>query len=564
LLVLAMAGQAQATITVANGNDSGAGSLREAVATAPPGEVIVLPAGTYTLTSGTLMVEKSLTIEGHSSADTTIRAGGAFGVIMVPAGPLELNLADLTIRDGNIVASSATGAGILSISAELNLDHVSVTHNTVNANGAPGVAGGSASGAGLAVISGSLELLDSSVSENTASAVGGSGKGGGAVSGGGIFAGGKVKIVNSTVSNNVADARGGQGPSNAGQNGGAISGGGFFNVTNAPNASRIVASTIADNSADVSGGPGGNGGAVSGAGVFEVANAAPTTYLSSTIAANAVHAGGAAGGAASGGGIFVVANAPVSFFNTTIAINRIEGAAAMSGGNAFLANQTRFKNSIVAGGTAKPGTENCFAGPAPTSFGFNVDSLNQCGFGAAGDKVNTDPLLGPLQDNGGPTPTMAPAGNSPAVDQGNSVGLVDQRGVVRPIDFPSIPNSQTAGADGSDIGAVELQPSNAFTLGKVTKNKKKGTATVAVTIPTPSVGTLTLSGSGLKKQTVAITGQSTVKLKIATKGGTAKSLRKKGKKKVKFEVTYAPTANAAASKARSTTLKRKHRAKKKH
>ena len=294
-----------------------------------------------------------------------------------------------------------------------------------------------------------------------------------------------------------------------------------------------------------------------------MANAGPTTYINSTIAANVARAGGAAGGAVSGGGLFVVGNAPVSYFNTTIAINRIEGAAAMSGGNAFLVNKTVFKNSIVAGGTAKPGTENCFTGPAPTSFGFNIDSLNQCGFGAAGDEVNTDPLLGPLQNNGGPTPTMAPAGNSPAVDQGSSVGLVDQRGVLRPIDFPSIPNSQTAGADGSDIGAVELQPSNAFTLGKVKKNKKKGTATVAVTIPTPSVGTLTLSGSGLKKQTVTITGQSTVNLKIATKGGTARSLRKKGKKKVKFEVTYTPIGNTPASKSRSTTLKRKHRAKKK-
>ena len=68
-----------------------------------------------------------------------------------------------------------------------------------------------------------------------------------------------------------------------------------------------------------------------------------------------------------------------------------------------------------------------------------------------------------------------------------------------------------------------------------------------------------LSGKGLKKQTKAVTGQASIKLTVATKGGAAKSLRKKGKKKVKLEVTYTPTGNTAATKSRSTKLVRKHR-----
>ena len=260
--------------------------------------------------------------------------------------------------------------------------------------------------------------------------------------------------------------------------------------------------------------------------------------------------------------MFVVGGKPgfLDLLSTTISGNGIETSGSggiVEGGNLYAVDVT-FRNTIVAGGAGPPATANCFVA-ATQSLGFNLDSVNQCGFTAAGDKVNTDPLLGPLQSNGGPTPTLLPAGNSPAVDQGSGTGLTDQRGVVRPIDFPSIPNSQTAGADGSDIGAVELQPSNAFKLGKLKKNKKKGTAKLTVTLPQPSAGTLVLSGKGLKKQTKAVTGQASIKLSVATKGGAAKSLRKKGKKKVKLEVSYTPTGNTAATKSRSTKLVRKHK-----
>ena len=56
---------ATATITVSNTNDSGPGSLlRQAIVDAGPGDGIVVPAGTYTLTTGELAIAKSLTIAG--------------------------------------------------------------------------------------------------------------------------------------------------------------------------------------------------------------------------------------------------------------------------------------------------------------------------------------------------------------------------------------------------------------------------------------------------------------------------------------------------------------------
>ncbi|MGD5361259.1 choice-of-anchor Q domain-containing protein, partial [Xanthomonas citri pv. citri] len=50
---------------------------------------------------------------------------------------------------------------------------------------------------------------------------------------------------------------------------------------------------------------------------------------------------------------------------------------------------------------------------------YNVDSLHQCiPTPAAGDRKDLDPQLGPLQDNGGPTTTMAPLAGSPLIDGG--------------------------------------------------------------------------------------------------------------------------------------------------
>ncbi len=90
-----------------------------------------------------------------------------------------------------------------------------------------------------------------------------------------------------------------------------------------------------------------------------------------------------------------------------------------------------------------------------TSAGYNVDTGTSCGFGAANhDLSNTNPQLGPLQDNGGGTLTRAIAFSSPAVDSANSAAGVcpqtDQRGVARPQPPSSPPQSNC------DRGAYEV------------------------------------------------------------------------------------------------------------
>jgi chitodextrinase len=87
---------------------------------------------------------------------------------------------------------------------------------------------------------------------------------------------------------------------------------------------------------------------------------------------------------------------------------------------------------------------------AITDAGYNLDSGTSCGFSSAKGSLNsTNAQLGPLQSNGGPTQTMAPALQSPAVDAipssvSGCTGSTDQRGVSRP---------QGAACD---IGAVEV------------------------------------------------------------------------------------------------------------
>jgi len=109
--------------------------------------------------------------------------------------------------------------------------------------------------------------------------------------------------------------------------------------------------------------------------------------------------------------------------------------------------------SVTATGTIiannNPGT-NCFGNRFQEPFGFNLDSGTSCRLSQATDLTGTDPLLGPLASNGGPTQTQALEAGSPAIDHGgtsaNGCPPTDQRGVTRPQ------------GPACDIGAFEFVP----------------------------------------------------------------------------------------------------------
>ena len=112
-----------------------------------------------------------------------------------------------------------------------------------------------------------------------------------------------------------------------------------------------------------------------------------------------------------------------------------------------------------------------------------------------------------------------------------------------------------------------VEPSNSFSLGKVKRNKKKGTATLAVEVPNP--GTLVLGGKGVKDASAAgavisktVDAAGTVKLLIKAKGKKKKKLKKKGKVKLNPTITYTPTGGAASAQTKKLTLKKKLKPKK--
>ena len=77
---------------------------------------------------------------------------------------------------------------------------------------------------------------------------------------------------------------------------------------------------------------------------------------------------------------------------------------------------------------------NCVnSGGVLNSQGYNLESANTCNFTSLTDLHDTDPVLGPLQANGGPTVTHALLAGSPAIDKGSAICLkTDQRGLARP------------------------------------------------------------------------------------------------------------------------------------
>jgi hypothetical protein len=119
-----------------------------------------------------------------------------------------------------------------------------------------------------------------------------------------------------------------------------------------------------------------------------------------------------------------------------------------------VAGQVQIGSTILSSGS--PGSNILSRYGTIGSLGFNLCSDDSSGFVTnATDLLNLDPLLGPLQDNGGPAFTHALLAGSPAIDAGRNLSgaLSDARGFPRTFDDPAVANA--GGADGTDIGAYE-------------------------------------------------------------------------------------------------------------
>ena len=503
---LVATGSAQAaTFTVSNLNDDGAGSLRQAISDAnhngTGSDDIVFASGLSgtidvgTSGNGGLYALTAMNIKGPGADKLTLRGvsgsvdyvfySGSDGGIYSASPGDPVSLSGVTITGGN--AAGNHNPSYTSGGGIWNQDfNLTVSASVIAGNYAQDDGGGIFS----ADPAGSLTVVDSTVSGNNASS-------GDSSYGGAIMSDSPVTIQRSTVSGNTAGG----------------DGGGIYVEDHVPLPLTIENSTIANNSSVA------NGGDDEGGGTWNYQG--PTVIRSSTITGNRV---GGPGGL--GGGVYTGAPYTAVITNSILANNH-----GTKGNDLYLRGDGQVGFSLI------KDTANA------TQTGH---SLNQTGPNVFG----VDPQLGGLASNGGLTQTEAPSATSPVVDKGNASGLnSDQRGVLRPIDFPAIPNA--AGGDGSDMGAVELQPSNRFKFGKLKRNKKKGTAKQLVFLPLPDAGKVTIKGKGLKTKTRKVTGGKKVKLPVIATGKKRKALNQAGKAKIKAKVTYKPTGSTVK------TLKRK-------
>jgi hypothetical protein len=162
--------------------------------------------------------------------------------------------------------------------------------------------------------------------------------------------------------------------------------------------------------------------------------------LNSTVSGNS---------AGNGGGIGNITGT-LTLASSTIAFN----TSGENGGGVWNGGATYLINTILAQNTGAADAPDCSG--TLTSQGYNL-LQNTSGCLIAGDTlgnlIGLDPLLGPLQDNGGPTWTHDLAHDSPAMDAAGDIGCpgVDQRGYHRPFDGDS------DGAAVCDIGATEYR-----------------------------------------------------------------------------------------------------------
>ena len=120
------------TITVTNGNDSGPGSLRQALADANDGDTINFDPSVniVTLTTAELVITKSITISASPQTVTVQRAPQApqFRIFHVmPGHSVEIN--GLTISGGHITGDN--GGGILNDNSTLTMAHCTVNGNAI-------------------------------------------------------------------------------------------------------------------------------------------------------------------------------------------------------------------------------------------------------------------------------------------------------------------------------------------------------------------------------------------------------------------------------------------------
>lgn len=442
-----------ASVVVVNNNDSGAGSLRQALIDVCPDGLVTFDenlSGVKITLASQLTIDKNVTIEGDELVDrVTLDADNLGRVLEVNSG-VTAALNNLRITHGNVTGS---GGGILNY-GDLTVVETVLFSNSSSQNG----------GGIYNHDTGTLTITNSSFVSNSC---------GTGFSGGGIHNAGSLTITDSNLELNSASANGGaiynygmlsMANSTLSQNSAAVDGGGIFNSFGAT--ATLNGCTLSLNTAV-------NGGGIS------INESGDITVRDSTFSENAA--------SSKGGGIFIASNGTGEVIGSTFVNNSagtFGGGGIKNFGSMSVANSTFTGNTTTATGNYGSAIDNTISGTQMTlqnstfsgnsgpftlinangatlnyantiladtvsgydcfnyagTIGTNTNNLVEADVeDLCAASLSDDPMLDPLADNGGATQTMALLEGSPAIDAGDNaicggtlVGGVDQRGVERP------------------------------------------------------------------------------------------------------------------------------------
>jgi hypothetical protein len=388
-------------------DDAGPGTLREAYFNAVDGAVIdltQLSCSTISLTTGALTNSPSATdifIQGPGKYELTIN-GNNNGRVFVHNGSGTLTLYAMTITGGSY--SGSYGGGCIYSYGSVFLEAANMSECSVSSFGTDHAYGGAIYARDKAF------LLVAKVTGSSAHAAS-------ANSAGGAVWAYNARVYLSTLSGNTVSGDGSH----------YARGGGLFSRDDA----KIDSSTLDGNSAE------------SGGAIFLFGGATePMRITNSTISGN--HASGA------GGGVFAKYR-PLEVDNSTITGNT---AVFDFGAGLYLYTDTDLQSTIVAGNTSQDGLQ---ASDVGGDVSISITGANNLIVAATlpvpADTIVADPMLGPLQDNGGWTMTHALLSGSPAIDHGNNIKdfVYDQRVYD---DAAPFGYERVVGAN-ADIGAFE-------------------------------------------------------------------------------------------------------------
>jgi len=418
LYVFLLSGAARAGGVVGNGTPASCTDAALAAA--------LVGGGVVTFSCGPSTVTIPVNTHVIQSGESTLVDGGD-RIVLDGGDTLQhfyvLDGAALHLRAIELANGRSFGGGAVLNQGSLTVEDATLTGNDAEAFGAGGAIYNDSTA--------QLVVLGSSFRQNQASAGGGA-----------IFNLGTVDIDTSLFENNIAGLDGGAIQNNGGD-------------------ARIDRSTLRVNFATNGAGIELNGGTfvvqrstllgndASGQGGGIRNFSGTLTVESSTIAGNE---------ADSGGGIF--AEDAATLRSSTLHINKAFAGGALY---RFTASPVTAKNTIFSL-SLEPGTIspqlNCDGSHPLLSDGNNLSTDNSCNLNLASDLPATDPMLGPIADNGGRTQTHLLLAGSPAIDAGSNVDCpaADQRGNPRPLDGGS-------GSAICDIGAVEVpEPVTALAL----------------------------------------------------------------------------------------------------